>query len=205
MGSSTAPLRGRACTALAACVLAGLLAFAGDASARGGDYAIQGGSERHQAQVRLALEASAFDWDVVPGRVTIHLVRGVRPFAMPRHIWLDPALLEAGMFSWAVVQDEYAHQVDFLVLTPFQREVLRQALGATVWCHADRPGLPHAAYGCERFTSTLVWAYWPVRQNAYRPRNARDEAAAMRPAPFRSLVGRLLAAGEGPHVEPYSR
>jgi hypothetical protein len=73
------------------------------------------------------------------------------------------------------------------------RSLLNRELLGRVWCHADQPGLPHADYGCERFTSTFVWAFWPVRQNAYRPSSRADESAAMAPARFRALVQGLLA------------
>lgn len=183
-------------TAPAALVLCLALVLPAAAQARGGSYVVEGGTEAHRAQIRAALDASAFDWGVVPGTVTIHVVAGVRPAATPGHIWLDSALLEAGVFSWAVVQDEYAHQVDFLVLDEAQRRLLAGALGGRAWCHADQPGLPHADYGCERFTSTLVWAYWPAAGNVYRPRSARDESAAMEPARFRALLSGLIWTGE---------
>jgi hypothetical protein len=53
-------------------------------------------------------------------------------------------------------------------------------------------GLAHRRYGCERFASTLAWAYWPDRRNAQRPTSARDESAAMKPARFRAVVSRLI-------------
>lgn len=181
---------------LAACAAA--LAVAGGAAARGGDYHVEGGSAFHRAQVRSALEASAFDWSAVPAHVTVYVVPGAAPTASPGHIWLDPRLLEAGIFSWAIVQDEYAHQVDFFLLGEQQRRLLNSLLRTQVWCHGDRPGLPHAAYGCERFTSTLVWAYWPVAANSYRPRRAADEGAAMDPARFRLVLSALIAGGDVP-------
>lgn len=181
---------------LATCAAA--LALAGGAAARGGDYDFEGGSAFHRAQVRGALEASSFDWSVVPAHITVHILRGAAPAATPGHIWLDPRLLEAGIFSWAVVQDEYAHQVDFFLLGEEQRRILNGLLRTEVWCYADRPGLPHAAYGCERFTSTLVWAYWPVASNSYRPRSVADEAAAMDPVRFRLILPALIASGEVP-------
>ena len=174
------------------CVFATSLALAGGAAAHGGTYEIEGGSAAHRAQIRSALAASMFDWSTVPATVTVHVVRGARTLATPGHIWIDSALLDAGIFSWAIVQDEYAHQVDFFLLDDPKRQLLTRLLRGQVWCHGDRPGLPHAAYGCERFTSMLVWAYWPVEVNAYRPRRAADEAAAMAPARFRTLVSHLL-------------
>ncbi len=89
------------------------------------------------------------------------------------------------------MQDEYAHQVDFFLLSDEQRSVLNDVLGARVWCHADHPGLAHASYGCERFSSSLVWSYWPSAANAYRPVKAGSEAS-LPPWRFRSVLGSLL-------------
>jgi hypothetical protein len=185
-------------------VCAVALAFAGGAAARGGQYEFDGGTAFHRAQVRGALEASVFDWNAVP-HVTVHIVPGAAPTASPGHIWLDPRLLEAGIFSWAVVQDEYAHQVDFFLLGEAQRRALNRLLGTEVWYRSERPGLPHAAYGSERFTSTFVWAYWPVPANGYRPRGRAHEAAAMDPHRFRLILPALIATGELPPVWSFAR
>jgi hypothetical protein len=168
------------------------LVLAPSALAVGGNYAFDGGSAAEQAQVRAALDASEFDWSVVPARVVVHIVPGAWPHATPGEVWLDPALLRAGVFSWAIVQDEYAHQVDFLMFDATDRAILSTALGASVWCHDGSATLAHSAYGCERFTSTFVWSYWPSSSNSYRPRTGQDEAAAMPRAKFRTLLGGLL-------------
>jgi hypothetical protein len=194
---SPAPTTGRA-RAVAAILAAALatLVLAPAALASGGHYAFVGGGKADRAQVRAALQASSFDWNVVPVQIQIHLVRGVSAYATPGSMWLDPTLLRAGMFSWAVVQDEYAHQVDFFVLDDAQRAVLKDLLGTRVWCHADHPGLAHAAYGCERFTSSLVWAYWPSSKNAYRP-SALGSEASREPWRFRYMLGSLLDPSSG--------
>jgi hypothetical protein len=165
----------------------------GTAHAAGSRYGVDGGSRAERAQVASALAASSFDFDVVAPQVTVHLARGVVSHAEPGQIWLDTDLLHAGIFSWAVVQDEFAHQVDFLLFDDTTRAQLTQALGGKTWCHTTNPGLRHGDYGCERFASTLVWAFWPSQSNAYRPTRAGDESAAMKPAPFRALVTRLVA------------
>src|SRR5919106_2503403 len=175
------------------CSLLAALALPGHAFARGGDYVFDGGTKAQQAQVRAALVASAFDWSVVPAQVTIHLRRGASSEATPGHIWLDADLLSAGRFAWAIVQDEYAHQVDFFLFDAAKRAKLTAALGARDWCHGVS-GLAHHEYGCERFASTLVWSYWQHRDNSYRPTSARDESAAMKPAAFRALLASLLAS-----------
>jgi hypothetical protein len=172
--------------------LAAALLLAPSALAVGGNYTFDGGTPAEQGQVRAALGASEFDFSVVPARVVVHILPGAWPHATPGAIWLDPALLRSGAFAWAVVQDEYAHQVDFLVFDDADRARLSSALGTTTWCHDALPGLAHATYGCERFTSMFVWAYWPSSTNAYRPMSAHDEAASMPRARFRALVDGLL-------------
>jgi len=169
------------------------LVLAGPAQAGGGDYVFDSGTPRQQAQVRAALEASAFDWNVVPARITVHIAPGTGSYARPGHIWLDARVLDAGRFAWAVVQDEYAHQVDFFLFDAATRDRLKTALGARDWCYGVA-GLRHHEYGCERFASTLVWSYWPSRHNAYRPQSPRDESAAMAPARFRALMAELIAS-----------
>jgi hypothetical protein len=179
-------------TALAAAAFA-----PGTAHARGGDYVFDGGSAAARAEVKRALDASAFDWGAVPERITIHIRRGVSAQATAGHIWLDEELLRAGRFAWAVVQDEYAHQVDFFLLDDGVRARLGSVLGAKAWCRDGRSDLRHSDYGCERFASTLVWAFWPSPHNAYRPRTASDESAAVPADRFRSLVSSLL---QGPRA-----
>ena len=170
------------------------LAHPGAAFAGGGDYVFDRGTETQREQVRAALEASTFDWSVVPARVTIHIQPDIPTRATPGHIWLDAGLVGTGRFAWAAIQDEYAHQVDFFRFDAATRQHLTGALGARDWCYGVA-GLAHAEYGCERFASTLVWAFWPSRHNAYRPTSSRDESAAMPPQQFRTLVAGLLGTG----------
>jgi hypothetical protein len=181
------------CLSAAVASIAAVLVLAGPAHAGGGDYVFDGGTARQHGQVRAALEASAFDWSVVPARITVHIAPDTGSYARPGHIWLDARVLDAGRFSWAVVQDEYAHQVDFFLFDAATRDRLNAALGARDWCYGIA-GLRHHEYGCERFASTLVWSYWPSRHNAYRPTSRRDESAAMAPARFRVLMAELVAS-----------
>jgi hypothetical protein len=173
----------------AACVLG----FASPASAAGGNYVFAGGTANQQTQVKLALNASAFDWSLVPQQIVIHIVPAFDSQATAGNIWLDPRLLDAGMFSWGVVQHEYAHQVDFFLLDDAKRQLLNVQLGGSDWCYG-LPGLGHDKYGCERFASTLAWAYWPNAQNSMKPVNAKDESAAMAPTKFRQLMGIMIGA-----------
>lgn len=174
---------------LAALAAVAVLAPAG-ASAGGGDYAFTGGTPRQQAQVTGALAASSFDWGIVP-RVTVHIGPYGVSHSTPGHVYLDARLLDAGTFSWATVLDEWAHQLDFLVLGPAQRAVLAERLGGAAWCY-EVPGLAHGAYGCERFSSMVAWAYWPSPDNAYRPRGPSDESATLPADEFRALLDGLL-------------
>ena len=173
-------------------VLAVLLCLpTSSALAAGGDYGFEGGSPRQQAQVRSALDTTSFDFGIVPAHVTVHIGGYGVSHSTPGHVWLDGGLLDAGRFSWPTVVDEFAHQVDFLVLDAPRRAILQERLGASAWCY-EVAGLGHSAYGCERFSSMVAWAYWPTKENSYRPSSAADESAAMAPAEFRALLGSLL-------------
>jgi len=190
-----APRIALACT-LAACV------FPASAAAIGGRYALDGGTSREQEQVRTALAVSSFDWTTVPVEVRIHIVPGPCQ-ASPGDIWLDPAVLDAGSFSWATVQHEYAHQVDFFLLTPERRAWLSTLFGHKPWGPVDQPGLAHANYASERFASTLSWSFWQSSANAYRPSSAADEAGGVDPGLFRAVVRGLMlqpAAPAGKHT-----
>jgi hypothetical protein len=167
------------------------LVLPASALAGGGNYAFDGATPAERATVRAALNASSFDWGVVPQRVTIHVGAVGASHATPGHIWLDRDLLASGRFAWATVMDEYAHQVDFLVLDPLRRSILQQRLGASAWCY-EVSGLGHGAYGCERFSSMVAWAYWPSRESSYRPMSATDESASMPARDFRQLLAALV-------------
>lgn len=149
-----------------------------------------GGTTSQRGQVVSALAVSDFDWSVLP-RITVHIGSDSDSFATPREIWLDARLLDAGRFAWGVVQHEFAHEVDFLVLNEAQRSYFQKLLGARTWCDLTRE-LPHSAYGCERFASTLAWSFWPSRDNAMRPESRHDESAAVPPAVFRAAIARVL-------------
>jgi hypothetical protein len=185
-------------TLLATSALA--LAFSGGAQAAGGHYVFDGGSRAEQSQVKQALNASSFNWSVVPATITVHIARGHYSEATYGEIWLDADLLDSGIFSWGVVQHEYAHQVDFFLLNDTRRAMLAGLGGKAWWATgATASGAPngtlaHADLTSERFASTLAWAYWPSPSNSMRPASTSDESAAMAPAAFRSLLARVLAA-----------
>jgi hypothetical protein len=161
------------------------------AFARGGNYTFDGGTRAEQVQVQRALSASSFDWSLVERQVTIHIESGIDSSAAPGEIWLDAGLLDSGRFAWGVVQHEYAHQVDFALLNDGDHTELARVLGVQAWC-SEAPGLAHSSYGCERFASTLAWAYWPNADNCMSPRAGGGESSAMAPAAFRSTLGRML-------------
>jgi hypothetical protein len=172
------------------------LAFAGNALARGGNYVFDGGTKADRAQVVAALDASSFDWSLVPVQVVVHIAADVETEASPGQIWLASSLLDSGEFSWGVVQHEYAHQVDFFLLDAAARQELLQQLGGSDWCY-EVPNLPHGAHGCERFASTLAWAYWQSPENCMRPQSPTDESAAMAPSAFRALLKSLIDSAAG--------
>lgn len=181
---------------LAALCAAGSLALPAAATPAGGSYVFDGGTRAQRQTVVSALEASSFDWEVVPGPIVVHIVRGAAASAAaPGEIWLDADLLEAGKFAWGVVQHEYAHQVDYILLDDAQRARLLRLLGGRDWCYGVT-GLRHAEYGCERFASTLAWSYWQSPDNCMRPTSARDESAAMPTRQFKMLLESII--GERP-------
>jgi len=167
-----------------------VMASAPAAFARGGNYAFDGGTSAQRAQVDKALNASSFDWSVIRGQVTVHIGR-FDSHASAGEIWLDARLLDSGRFSWGVVQHEFAHQIDFSLLTSENRVELERLLGAKAWCW-DTSGLQHADYGCERFACTLAWAYWQNGDNCMKPASKHDESAGMTPAAFRATLARML-------------
>jgi hypothetical protein len=161
------------------------------APATGGRYTIVGGTKAERRTVVSALEASSFDWSLVPSQITIEIVRGVDSQAVPGTIWLDADLLDAGTFSWGVVQHEYAHQVDYALLDDALRQRLLPLLGGSTWCYTTAV-LAHGDYGCERFASTLAWSYWPSPDNCLKPERTGDESSALPPQRFRALLDSLL-------------
>jgi len=169
------------------------LALTGNAQAAGGNYLVDGGTAKQRAQVKAALNASAFDWSLVPAQIKIHVAPVGESKAVPGEIWIDNQLLNSGRFALGVVQHEYAHQVDFYLLNPTIRSQLANLIGGKAWCW-ETAGLNHNEYGCERFASTLAWAYWPAKDSAMRPDSTNSESAAMAPARFRSLMAQLLGA-----------
>jgi len=170
-----------------------MLCLSGTAFAIGGNYAFQGGTPYQQLQVRSALNVSSFNWSVVPQTITITISPLPVDEAVPGQIWLDPNLLDSGQFSWGTVQHEFAHEVDFALFNAAIHAQLETALGGTAWCYADNPALAHNQYGCERFASTLAWAYWPSAQNSMKPSMIAGESGGMTPVAFRALMTSILA------------
>ena len=185
-------MRSRTASVLAAACFGTLLALPAAASASGGRYTFDGGTPAQRSEVRAALQASSLDWNVVPGRIVIHIRRGIGSQATPGEVWLDASLLDAGAYSWAVVQHEYAHQIDYLLLTDADRAALTALLGGTAWCSGGE-ALAHDDNTCERFATSVAWAYWPSPENAFDP--AQDPGEHwLRPAPLRALLAGLLGA-----------
>jgi hypothetical protein len=177
---------------------AATLAIAPAAFAAGGNYGFDGGTKAEQTQVTAALNASAFPWGIVPGPVVIHIGHGLASSASPKQIWLDADLLDAGTFSWGVVQHEYAHQIDYLLLTASDRAQIQALLGGSSWCSGGE-AMAHDDNACERFATAVSWAYWPSAQNAFNPAQAQGESW-IRPAQLRTLLGRLTGV-----PDPYAR
>jgi hypothetical protein len=163
--------------------------FAPAAQAAGGRYVFDGGTRAERVQVTAALNASSFDWSLVPGQTVIHIGKRISPHAVAGQIWLDGGLLDSGRFSWGVVQHEYAHQVDFALLTDPMRAQLESPLQAGSWWGSINQ---HAELGCERFADELAWAYWQSPDNVMKPDSATDEGGQMSPAAFRAALASVL-------------
>jgi hypothetical protein len=161
------------------------------ALAKGGHYTIEGGTEFEQSQVKQALDRSLFNWDVVTQAVTIKIEPGHRDEAWPGLIYLDPARLDWGLTSWGTVQHEFAHQVDFFVLTDAQRADLTSFLGAASWLPPPNwDGVTgHDQIGRERFASTFAWTFWPDSWgNDQSPRYKPAESGAVSAEPFKAKM-----------------
>lgn len=170
------------------------LAITPTALASGGNYVFAGGTASERQQVTQALEASSFDWNLVPVQVTIHIARDIPlSYSTPGQTWLDAGLLDSGRFSWGVVQMEYAQQVQYTALSAQARSQLTGMLGAKQWCYDD-PSLAGGANACERFAATLAWSYWPSADNSMRPAGSSDWSASMSPRAFRTTLAQLIGA-----------
>jgi hypothetical protein len=168
-------------------------AFAQSAFAGGGSYAFSGGTPREQETVHSALEASSFSWGLIPRTISIHIGAFGNSYSTYGNVYLDASLLDSGRFAWGVVQHELAHQVDFFLFDDAKRAQMLQLLGGKDWCYSVS-GLEHSDHGCERFASTLAWAYWQSPDNSMKPSGPNDEAGAMPAAQFRAVLTQLIGA-----------
>ena len=91
--------------------------------------------------------------------------------------------LDASRFDWDLVE---AHQVDFFLLDARDRRRVRQWLGGSDWCYEDLD-VDHDDHACERFASSLAWAYWPRHR-----RNIMAVHTAVTAGEFREMLPRLL-------------
>jgi hypothetical protein len=134
-----------------------------------------GGSETARAQVVAALHGSIFDWSLVGQAVTVEIRDCGCAGARPGAVVLDETMLSSQPYgrpyTWGIVQHEFAHQVWWFALDDEQQSELKGVLGGSDLCY-EQPGLPHDAHACERFASTLAWAYWPVAGNPAEPEKA---------------------------------
>jgi hypothetical protein len=176
-------------------LVAGLFgAFAQGALAAGNATVVfAGGTAAEQATVHAALDASSFDWSLLPQAVTVHVGAYGSSYSTPGNVYVDASLLDAGRYAWGVVQHEFGHQVDFLLLDDAKRALLQQQLGGVDWCYTT-PNLAHDQHGCERFASELAWAYWPSADNTMAPAQTNGESDAMPVAAFRTLLAQLIGA-----------
>jgi hypothetical protein len=118
--------------------------------------------------VRAALERSRFDWDAVDEKITIRILNCGCAGASPGEIVLDEEILTDPRFGlrygWGIVQHEYAHQVAFFFFDARARRRVQGWLGGGDWCYEGESAAADD-HACERFASSLAWAYWPRRRN----------------------------------------
>jgi len=86
------------------------------------------------------------------------------------------------------VQHEYAHEVDFAVLTDPTRATLHTLLRGTSWWGGEG----HSELDCERFADLVAWAYWMSPDNVMKPQSTLDEGGQVSPAAFRVALTALL-------------
>src|SRR5437764_5068313 len=127
-----------------AAALAGVLAQS--ALAGGGRYSFDGGTAFERTQVHAALDASTFDWGLIPAPVAVHIGVYGTSYSTYGNVFLDASLLDSGLFSWGVVQHEFGHQVDFFLLDGAKRTLLQDALGGKDWCY-ETPEALHSDHG----------------------------------------------------------
>ena len=171
----------------AGAVFMSALVLAGSARAVGGDYVFVGGSDAARDAASAALEASRFDWDRVPEQITIRILECGCGGASPGEILLDEQVLTNPRFgpryAWGIVQHEYAHQVAYFLLDARARRRVQAWLGGADWCYEDER-VAHDDHACERFASSLAWAYWPRQDNIMSAEavvSARDFRAQLEP------------------------
>ncbi len=166
------------------CLLLALV-FTPPALASGGHYTFSGGSSFDVRRYGQALRVSAFNWSLLEQVVTVRIAPGLASGAIPGRITPDAPTRQRRIFVACRAARVRASGGLLPARRCGARAVCREARGPDVV--SGRGRLPHGAYGCERFASTLAWAYWPSAQ--MRPMSPGDESAAMKPARFRALLG----------------
>jgi hypothetical protein len=124
-----------------------------NAEGSGGTYTFSGGSEPARAAVRAALEASAFDWGLVPEPVTIQISACGCAGARPGAVVLDERLLESTpygrAYTWGIVlRPRWPGRTGRWRRTPMEgekalggrrsRRLLRGMLGELAWVDVRR-------------------------------------------------------------------
>ena len=140
----------------------------------------------------------------MPGPVVIHIGRATHPHAVAGQIWLDAALLDSGRFSWGVVQHEYAHQVDFAVLTDAMRAELHGQLQGTSLVGLDLEPLAARLRAVRRLARLGLLAVAGQRDEAGRFRRRGQQGCprglprdARFPSPREQREDDLGTEGEG--------
>lgn len=129
--------------------------------------------------------------------IDVRIAPGAPTQSFPGVVVFDANVLEMGTFAWGIVQHEFAHQLDFLLLDDGDRKALRSMLGGQAWCWNDvAMDVGHGYLSCERFASTVAWSFWQSPENALRP----GEETVVRIDPVR--LARALSHALGVSVAP---
>jgi hypothetical protein len=100
----------------------------------------------------------------VDEEITIRILNCGCAGASPGEIVLDEEVLTDPRFglryAWGIVQHEYAHQVAFFLVDARARRRVQRWLGGGDWCYEGESAADDD-HACERFASSLTWAYWP--------------------------------------------
>ena len=169
------------------------LALPASALAGGGDYGFEGAapaaldSARRAQRKRVRLEPRS------PARDDSRRPLRRLPFHARRHL-ARPGVARLGPLRLGD-GDGRVRAPDRLPGSRRTRVALssRRSSGTSAWCYGSEDWA-HEATGYERFACMVAWAYWPSKNNSYRPTSPTDESAARCGRPSSARYSRRSSA-----------